>query len=155
MKDLDRNGDGIISKDEVENMENKGASSSKGTTWTKASTADTPMVIEGISTYTLDAKGRINQHTISIEYPSSPFSLAPLRELLPVRRQPGYIGAGYGMNFDAESPLSMSMASVSPVVALQAANNQVVFYVLSFWRLVFGVWCLVLRVQGLSQVATR
>jgi len=124
MKGLDRNGDGIISKDEVESIENKGASSNKGTTWTKASTADTPMVIEGISTYTLDAKGRINQHTISIEYPSSPFSLAPLRELLPVRRQPGYIGAGYGMNIGAVSHLSMSTASVSPVVALQAADNE-------------------------------
>jgi len=99
---LDRNGDGVISKAEVNNLDAKQKQQEQsngqsqqikgGATWTKAQTHNAPLVLEGISEYKLDVRGKIIEHAITISYPASPWSLAPLRELLPVRRAPGLAG---------------------------------------------------------------
>jgi len=123
---LDRNGDGVISEAEVAKLEEK-----KGSTWVQAAdNKPNQLIIEGISEYSLDAQGRVYEHIITISYPASPWSLAPLRELLPVRRaSPGLAGVagGYGA---VSAPLEASPAApaalgaeMSPAFRVSAAPS--------------------------------
>lgn len=105
---MDANGDGVIDAEEFLSLSSK-KTANQGKTWTKADDNHTPIVIEGISEYALDRKGRIFQHQIEIQYPSSPFSLAPLRALLPVR-QPGFAGVAGFMS----PSMPLGFASLAP-----------------------------------------
>jgi hypothetical protein len=76
---IDSDGNGIISSYEYSALHQR--------QFAKATPQQEPFVVEGISVYKLNSKGKIIHHSIEITSPlSSP--LAPLRELLPVNMSP-------------------------------------------------------------------
>mmetsp|Transcript_44298 Transcript_44298/g.110933 ORF Transcript_44298/g.110933 Transcript_44298/m.110933 type:complete len:445 (+) Transcript_44298:215-1549(+) len=123
---LDRNGDGVISEAEVAKLGEKKEASKSATTWTKAVDQQNKLVIEGISEYKLDAQGSVYEHVITISYPASPWSLEPLRELLPVRRaSPGLAGVagGYGVvssSLEESRPLADAHPELQPVLQVSS-----------------------------------
>mmetsp|Transcript_38020 Transcript_38020/g.79649 ORF Transcript_38020/g.79649 Transcript_38020/m.79649 type:complete len:275 (-) Transcript_38020:225-1049(-) len=76
---IDSDGNGIISSHEYSALHQR--------QFAKAAPQQEPFVVEGISVYKLDSKGRVIHHSIEITSPLSS-SLAPLRELLPVNFSP-------------------------------------------------------------------
>lgn len=64
-------------------------------TWRQADARNAPLVLEGVSEYKLNARASITEHRITITYPATPFTLLPLRKLLPVRSNHGLIGAAH------------------------------------------------------------
>lgn len=123
---IDRDGDGILSQRELNDFKQK--EHREGTTWRKAETSDSRLVLEGISEYKLDAKGLIYEHIISVTYPAAPFSLAPLQELLPIRRMahPGLAGVA-GIT---TVPASATLHTFQPLTLFTAAAERTVIPVL-------------------------
>jgi hypothetical protein len=101
---LDSNGDGVISSDEYFNSQSRVIRQNSGS-------RSQPLVVEGISAYSLNDKGFITQHTIEVTSPTSISPLAYLRELLPVRSSPGMVSY----------PTPMFQPAVPLVAASEAA----------------------------------
>ena len=76
---FDTNGDGVISNEEYLASQQ----SVSGERFPRAKKGVDPLVVEGISKYTLDAKGRITMHEIEVTSPTDYAFLEALRELLP------------------------------------------------------------------------
>ena len=122
---IDSDGNGIISSYEYSALHQK--------QFAKSAPQNEPFVVEGISVYKLDTKGRIFHHAIEITSPLSS-SLAPLRELLPVSFGPtipmSVVGCGessdpsldfLAINID-DSIISLSTLPIA--APLQSANPE-------------------------------
>lgn len=114
---FDTNGDGVISNEEYLASQQ----SVSGERFPRAKKGVDPLVVEGISKYTLDAKGRITMHEIEVTSPTDYAFLEALRELLPVRQR------GISSIPTCFSGFSASASSLTPTLAMDyhtAAQRQ-------------------------------
>jgi hypothetical protein len=81
---FDTNGDGVISSEEYLDSQERLNDGSRH--FSSSKSTGEPLVVEGISAYTLDVKGLITRHDIEVTSPTDYPFLEALRELLPVRQ---------------------------------------------------------------------
>jgi len=119
---MDRDGDGILSRSEINDFSTSRPRPGTSTSWRKADASSGPLVLEGISEYKLDAQGLIYEHIISVTYPTAPWSLAPLQELLPIRRvgHPGLAGVAGWMAVPIPAPVPAQVLGLSGPLAMAA-----------------------------------
>lgn len=83
---FDTNGDGVISSEEYLDSQERFNEGSRYLPSAKKGYKGDPLVVEGISAYTLNVKGVITRHDIEVTTPTDYPFLEALRELLPVRQ---------------------------------------------------------------------
>jgi hypothetical protein len=111
---IDSDGNGIISSHEYSALHQR--------QFARAAPHQEPFVVEGISVYKLDSKGKVIYHSIEITSPLSS-SLAPLRELLPVNYSPPMVPMPSALAL-AHLPADSAHMRSSPAAALTSLASK-------------------------------